>query len=427
MEDRPGGFWGRPVACDHRLSGFRGEAGRCEIAKSGPGIVPRRAPAAEFRGPAALPPSAPLPKLTADPAAPIAPPAKGEGQPPVGRPNVAKNRGIPFDPIAENGPIFKDWPKPKLAMVITGVEEGYIEPCGCAGLDFMKGGMGRRHTLFKELRQNGPQPTWIENKGEKPAPPRQGGWPVVGLDVGGLVHGFGRQAELKFQTLVESKLKMGYDAIGFGPDDLRMPLGDLISVAYGSGDKPSPFVSANVCLSAGDLRIPNAVRVIEAGGLKIGVTAVLGKEYRKEIHSDEIEITEPEAALQKILPELKKARPNYLVLLAHATTEESEELARTLPGLQRRGDGGRVPRAAERSANDCRWQDVAHHRRPERNVCHRAGVHERRRENDSLSARAAGFAVCGLARHEDADDRLPGRVEGHRVCRPGIAAGAPSR
>ena len=48
------------------------------------------------------------------------------------------------------------WPKPKVAMVITGMEEGYIEPCGCAGLDRMKGGMGRRQTLFAaKLRHAG--------------------------------------------------------------------------------------------------------------------------------------------------------------------------------------------------------------------------------------------------------------------------------
>ena len=51
-----------------------------------------------------------------------------------------------FDPIKENGPIFVDWPqRAELALVITGRHEGYLEPCGCAGLDKMKGGMGRRH------------------------------------------------------------------------------------------------------------------------------------------------------------------------------------------------------------------------------------------------------------------------------------------
>ena len=44
---------------------------------------------------------------------------------------------------------------PKLAMVITGMEEGYIEPCGCAGLDRMKGGMGRRCYVLPATPQGG--------------------------------------------------------------------------------------------------------------------------------------------------------------------------------------------------------------------------------------------------------------------------------
>ena len=108
------------------------------------------------------------------------------------------------------------------------MEDGYIEPCGCAGLDRMKGGMGRRCTFLQQLRKKG--------------------WPLVVLDVGGIARGFGRQAELKFQTLIEGKLKMGYDAIAFGVTDLRLPAGELVSVAAGVNGKPSMFVSANVGL-----------------------------------------------------------------------------------------------------------------------------------------------------------------------------------
>ena len=61
--------------------------------------------------------------------------------------------------------------------------------------------------------------------------------------------------------------------------------------------------------------------------MKIGVTAVLGKKYQKEIHNDEIEMSDPDAALAKIVPELKQ-KSDYLVLLAHATQEESEALGR---------------------------------------------------------------------------------------------------
>jgi hypothetical protein len=307
-------------------------------------------PAAEFQQPAALPSSAPLPKAAMDDSAfpasdgsdlaaveerVLAPigkkqdPAASSGhgrheaddvdRPPAtvkslsGRPQTGKNSGVPFDPIAVNGPTFVGWPKPKLAMVITGMEEGYLEPCGCAGLDRMKGGMGRRATLFKELRREG--------------------WPVLALDVGGLVQGFGRQAELKFQTAVEGKRRMKYDAIAFGADDLRLPAGELVAVAAGIDGKASPFVSANVGLLGQPGEITPQSHILQAGGMKIGVTAVLGKSYQKEIHNDEIEMTDPVAALEKIVPELQR-NADYLVLLAHATMDESIELGRRFPAFQ---------------------------------------------------------------------------------------------
>jgi hypothetical protein len=218
---------------------------------------------------------------------------------------------VPFDPVKENGPIFVGWPKPKLALVITGVIEGYIEPCGCAGIDRMKGGMSRRLTLFKDdLRQRG--------------------WPVVGLDVGGLANGFGREAEIKFQTLVEAMRKTGYDAIALGASELHLPAGEIAAAAANLNGQQSPFVSANVGLFGFDSGMTSAYRIIKSGGMRIGVTSVLGKTYQKEIKNNEIEMLDPEAAIQKILPKLKQ-QADYLVLLAHATKDETIALARKFP------------------------------------------------------------------------------------------------
>jgi hypothetical protein len=45
-----------------------------------------------------------------------------------------------IDPVEVNGPIFVDWPKPDVALVFTGEQDGFLEPCGCAGLENQKGG-----------------------------------------------------------------------------------------------------------------------------------------------------------------------------------------------------------------------------------------------------------------------------------------------
>jgi hypothetical protein len=232
-----------------------------------------------------------------------------------------KHSGIPFDPIKENGPILVDWPKPKLAVVITGNEDGYMEPCGCAGLDRMKGGLSRRYTMIEMLR-------------------KQKGWPVVAVDVGGLTKGYGPQTEIKFRFTVDAMRAMGYDAIGFGRNDLRLPAGELVSVAA----PPSPFLSANVGLLGFASGVTERTRIVAADGIKVGVTSVLGKSYQREINNQEIEMADPEAVLAQVVPELKKTC-NLLILLANATKEESIALAQKFPdfGLVVTSNGAAEP------------------------------------------------------------------------------------
>ncbi len=241
----------------------------------------------------------------------------------------------PFDPVKENGPIFVDWPEQvALAFVITGRQHGYMEPCGCAGLDQMKGGMSRRNSLFKQLRQ-------------------ERGWPVVGLDVGGLAKGYGRQAEIKFHRMVDAVRKMDYAAITLGTSDLKLPAGELAADAADDGSGDNPFISANMALFGVDAELTAAVRIVEAGGRKVGITGVLGKRFQKEIHNDEIEQVDPEAAIEKIMPKLK-AEADYLVLLAHATKEESIALAEQFPDfdLVVTAGGGDEPPAVPELLND---------------------------------------------------------------------------
>ena len=109
----------------------------------------------------------------------------------------------PFDPIKENGEYFVDWGTPDLALVVTGLLDGYIEPCGCAGMDRMKGGLSRRADFLKGLRADG--------------------WPVVAVDAGLITAGYGFQEELKFDMAINAFYLMGYSAIGISQNELRFP------------------------------------------------------------------------------------------------------------------------------------------------------------------------------------------------------------
>ncbi|MHB8899180.1 MAG: multiheme c-type cytochrome [Thermoguttaceae bacterium] len=215
-----------------------------------------------------------------------------------------------YDPVAENGPIFVGWQKPVVALLISGRQDGYLEPCGCAGLERMKGGLTRRHSLFKTLRAQG--------------------WPVVGMDCGGLIKGFGRQAELKFHLSVDAMKEMGYSAIALGKTDLRLPGGELLSRVASSEELPSLFLSANVAVLGFETGMTATHRIIEAGGQRIGITSVLGAAWQKEINNAEIEMADPQVKLREVLPKLKDGS-DLLVLLAHASVEESKALAAAFP------------------------------------------------------------------------------------------------
>jgi hypothetical protein len=262
---------------------------------------------------------------------------KGEGETGKKPAGKGKRSGEPFDPIQENGPIFTgDWPKtpPQVALIITGQINGYIEPCGCAGLERMKGGLARRQTLFRQLREHGwpdPRAKNVGLPGKSPSSMQRGpGWPVVGLDVGGLARGFGKQAEIKFQRMVDGMRAMGYSAMALGVNDLKLPAGEVATAGGGGAGQPSLFVSANVALFDFELGFTEPYKIIEAGGRKLGVTAVLGKSIAREINNSEVVIRDPVAELKKVLPELMK-KSDYRILLAHATRDESIALAKTFP------------------------------------------------------------------------------------------------
>ncbi len=212
---------------------------------------------------------------------------------------------------AKGQPLFQNWPKPKVALVLTGSQDGYIEPCGCSGKENQKGGLSRRDSFLKSL---------LDQQ-----------WPIVPFDVGGIVKRFGKQSELKYQAMVDGLKTMGYKAIGFGPGDLRLSAAEVVAIVAPVGDQPTPFVSANVGLFEFNDSIVPSFQIIEAGGKKIGVTSIVGDEYRRSVNDRDIQFKPAEKAIVEVLPKLQAAKCDLLVLLSHASRAESESLAKKFP------------------------------------------------------------------------------------------------
>lgn len=230
--------------------------------------------------------------------------------------------------VATEKPLFDGWPQPAFALVLSGEQHGYFEPCGCA--EHQSGGMARRHDLVKQIQAKG--------------------WPVTGLDLGGTVNRSRPQTKLKFQTMLAAMQDMRYSVLNLGPEELKLGAADLL--AYHAPDAKDPlssvgFMSANVTLfGSPDLGTPIRSKVLTLGKHKVGVTSVLGPSFRKEITPEganvDITIDDPATALPPVLKELQAQQPDLLVLLAHGTLAEGKALAKQFPQFAVVFSGGGV-------------------------------------------------------------------------------------
>ncbi len=207
----------------------------------------------------------------------------------------------------KNQRIADAWPKPWAVFFITGQQMGYIEPCGCTGLENQKGGLNRRDTLISELRARD--------------------FNVIPIDVGNQERRMGRQGHLKFIKTIEAMKQMDYRSVALGPEDLKFSPVDLLYSMSDVNRSPSPFVSSNVRLFDS---YPDQLKIIEVGKRKIGITSFLGKTQEK-IENADIKIIDPVESLKQVAPKFKAAGCEYLVMLAHASTEESIAVAKAVP------------------------------------------------------------------------------------------------
>ena len=231
--------------------------------------------------------------------------------------DVTTRGGLLF--VDNAGQQWVDWPKPKLALVLTGSMQGYIEPCGCSGLENMKGGLARRHALIQELEA--------------------AGWPLMLLDLGELSKRIGPQATIKYQNTIAGLRKMGYRTIGLGTSELRLAPTEVVSTIDGQ----THFVSANVGLLGMDNEFTAPFRVIEGGGMKIGVTSVALPPKEQPLQNPDLALVSPAEGLKKVMPKLLELKCDQLVLLVAptmgaqesldeaSTRQAAEELARQFP------------------------------------------------------------------------------------------------
>ncbi|HUP77752.1 MAG TPA: multiheme c-type cytochrome [Pirellula sp.] len=213
----------------------------------------------------------------------------------------------------KNQKIAVDWKDPLFVFFVTGNQTGYIEPCGCTGLENQKGGLSRRDTFLTSVRQRG--------------------WNVIPIDGGGQVfqeHELrrrGRQADIKFKWTAEAFNLLDYQAATFGEDDLMLTVDSLMHPMI---DKPGLFVSANVSiLPEYDVKY----KTLTVKNKKIGITAVLGDDNAKKVENEDTTISKAIPALKEVSEKLRAEKCDFTVLISHASLEETREIAKAVPSF----------------------------------------------------------------------------------------------
>lgn len=220
--------------------------------------------------------------------------------------------------------LLAGWETPRAVLLLTGEQHGYLEPCGCS--EKQSGGMARRADLLKKLEARG--------------------WPVAGLDLGGLVdeqaqRNRGLQTWYKFQTMLAALKEMKYAAMGLGPEELRFGVDQLLqtrNLDASATDSPPTFTSANTVIEGFEDYGPARSRLVPVGNIKVGVISVIGDRLRPTIFpggsNTGITVIDGIPAVRRALADLKEQQPDLLVLLAHAPVDESRGLAATFPDFQ---------------------------------------------------------------------------------------------
>ncbi len=222
-------------------------------------------------------------------------------------------QGQEQQPLATNLGLFPGWGKPDIVLVLSGQQNGYLQPCGCSNPQY--GGLARRFAFLQTLKERG--------------------WSVVAVDLGDIADLPKRSTPLttlKYVTSMKALKLMDYTAVSFGFNEMSMPLDEALN-SY-SLNNPTPRVVAVNLLDRekkGD-RFHETVMSWEVAGKggapKVGVVALISPSVEKAAKDPSLRFaTNTPAILEKALKEMQALKAEVNVLLYQGTPRVAKKCA----------------------------------------------------------------------------------------------------
>ena len=171
--------------------------------------------------------------------------------------DASVSTSAPADGPAGNAKLFADWPTPAGALIISGEQDGYLEPCGCTS--------GQQGRLAPPLRLGRSAP----RAGLAPDPDRSG------KSDQGPGHRPGRagSGQDHVPRVAERAEPDAVRRPGARAEDMKIGVGEALGQFLNMGDRPK-VVAANVAAPGFEAAMPPSIR-IRVGAFKVGITAVL--------------------------------------------------------------------------------------------------------------------------------------------------------
>ncbi len=262
--------------------------------------TPQGTPAPAPAATASAPPAAPSPSVD-----PKVEPATAAAAPPQGE---------------EAPKLFDQWSKasPAGVLVISGEQEGYLQPCGCT--EGQLGGLGRRFDLVEKLKAKG--------------------WPVAAIDLGNLIHdpagsrGGPEQEKAKFDTALKALAAMNYQAVALGPEDLKLGVMETLGVLLNL--KGPRFLAANLVPGDGFEATVRPSSTFLVGPVAVAVTAVIDPAAFEALPDPDkaalLTLKKPDDVLPGVLASFDEGTA-IRVLLVQGPVEEGRRLAEKYPSF----------------------------------------------------------------------------------------------
>lgn len=232
----------------------------------------------------------------------------GCGAPAPSLPSAA----APTQSLALPPHLFRKWPKPDLALVLSGSMHGYLLPCGCSRPQV--GGLERRYNFVQILRSKG--------------------WPLAAVDVGDVAQLRGPvnlpnvQGLIKYRYAMKALKEIGYAAVGVGEYEAAQPLFGTLGEWALNEDKPRVVVANLLDASKNFPEQTRSWELAKIAGtdLTLGVAGLVGPTVAEKIKDPLVRFGGSKAALDAVLKEMDDKKVEFRVLLYQGSQTKSSDV-----------------------------------------------------------------------------------------------------